>query len=212
MRTIAIIPARGGSKRLNNKNVLDLGGKPLLVWTLEAAQQSQIFDDIYVSTENIYIADLANHWGGGHVAWTRPAELAQDDTPTMAVVRNVTDQVFSDIVFVLQATSPFRTTQDILNVNEQLMWSKGDAVVSVTEAPNDLVFQLGHANRMRPRDDIVVPNGAIYAITTDALYRGEDWYSGISYAYRMPKDRSLDIDTEFDLEMARMMIAKRSAA
>ncbi len=211
MKTIAIIPARGGSKRLLFKNVKDLGGKPLLAWTLDAAMESDIFDDVYVSTENEHVAEVANSWAGIPVVWDRPANLAHDDTPSLAVVLDIANNVPSDLIFLLQPTSPFRTAQDIVNVYDQMMSSQGDAVVSVTDATSDMVFQVGHANRMRPRKDIVVPNGAIYCITTEALLRGEDWYSGVSYVYRMPKDRSLDIDTEADLELARMMIARKAA-
>jgi len=127
------------------------------------------------------------------------------------VIRDMALRVESDMIILLQPTSPFRTTQDILNVYDMMLESKGDAVVSVTDGPYDLVFQLGHANRMRTREDIVVANGAIYAITTRALLGGEDWYSGVSYAYRMPKDRSLDIDTQADFELAKAMLERQTA-
>ncbi len=211
MKTIAVIPARAGSKRLPNKNISDLGGKPLLCWTLEAALDSNVFDDVYVSTDSYIIGEIANEWARMPVVLDRSPSLAEDDTPMLSVVLDVANHVPCDLIFLLQPTSPFRTAQDIINVYDQMMASQGDAVVSVTDATSDMVFQVGHANRMRPRHDIVVPNGAIYAISTEALLRGEDWYSGVSYVYRMPKDRSLDIDTEVDLELARMMLARKAA-
>ena len=84
----------------------------------------------------------------------------------------------------------------------------GDSVISVTEAPSDLAFEVGFAQRLRTVPNIVVPNGAIYILTKDALDRGETWYSGISYAYSMPKERSLDIDNGIDLEIARILVSK----
>lgn len=211
-KTIAIIPARGGSKRLPNKNILPLGDRPLIAWTIQAAMQANVFDEIIVSTDDPNIATIANEWSGKSISRIRPMKLSKDDTPMLPVVKHIASETTSDAIFLLQPTSPFRTAEDIRAVFDLMNQSEGDAIVSVTDAPSDLVFQIGFANRMRPRTDIVVPNGAIYAISTDSLMRGEDWYSGISYAYRMPKDRSLDIDTEMDLELARIMIERRRAA
>ena len=206
MKIIALIPARAGSKRLPGKNTMALGGKPLVMWAVDAALEAKIFDQIVVSTDCPAVASLTEPW-----AWSRPHNLATDDTPMLDVVKYVERTVESDMIFLLQPTSPFRTAKDIQNVYSMMLESNGDAVVSVTDGPNDLVFQLGHANRMRPREDIVVANGAIYAITTKALLGGEDWYSGVSYAYRMPKDRSLDIDTQADFELAKAMLERQTA-
>jgi len=176
------------------------------MWAVDAALEAKIFDQIIVSTDCPFVTEIASPW-----VIPRPHHLAQDDTPMIEVIRDMALRVESDMIILLQPTSPFRTTQDILNVYDMMLESKGDAVVSVTDGPYDLVFQLGHANRMRPREDIVVTNGAIYAITTRALLGGEDWYSGVSYAYRMPKDRSLDIDTQADFELAKAMLERQTA-
>jgi CMP-N,N'-diacetyllegionaminic acid synthase len=209
VKTIALIPARAGSRRLLNKNIIDLGGKPLIAWTLDVAHRAKLFDTVAVSTDSPQIATIASQYEDTLVL-ERPTYLAKDDTPMLDVVRHVAElQHEFDAIFLLQPTSPFRTEADILAAYDMLKHSQGDAVVSVTDGPCDLVFQVGHANRMRSRTDMVVANGAIYGITMSALFSGEDWYSGISYAYYMPKDRSLDIDTEGDLEIARAMIASR---
>jgi CMP-N-acetylneuraminic acid synthetase len=84
-------------------------------------------------------------------------------------------------------------------------------VFSVTAAPEDLVFEIGHAQRLRPLVNVVVPNGALFIITGAALERGLSWFDGMAYGYTMPKDRSLDIDTELDLEVARMIASKQQA-
>lgn len=208
MRVLGIIPARGGSRRCPRKNIADLGGRPLIDWTIQAAIDSDVFTALLVSTEDKEISQVAERCGCS--VWDRPPHLARDDTPSLDVV---TDVVLAhgvghfDVVHLLQPTSPFRTADDIAEAHGMLSRSGGDAVVSVSDLPQD-VFEVGHAWRMRPRSDFVVPNGAIYAITGDALSRGEDWYSGVTYAYKMPRERSLDIDTPLDLEVARLMVER----
>ncbi len=205
MKIIGLIPARGGSKRIKSKNIADLGGEPLVAWSIVAARESKSLSSIWVSTEDPQIGDVARIRGATHLV--RPAELARDDTPMMLVVQHAFEVLTNfDAIMLLQPTSPFRTAADI-DAAAALLGAGGDAVVSVTDAPADLVFELGHANRLRPFQRLVQCNGAIYLLTRDAFERGLDWYSGISYAYRMPKERSLDIDTPLDLEIARMMIA-----
>lgn len=205
VKIIGLIPARGGSKRVERKNIADLGGEPLVAWSIRVALASKSLSSVWVSTEDQAIAHVAWLFGAKHLV--RPPELARDDTPMMPVVAHAFDVLVNfDAIMLLQPTSPFRTPADI-DAAAALLGDGADAVVSVTDAPDDLVFELGHANRMRPFQRLVQCNGAIYLLTRDAFERGLDWYSGISYAYRMPKDRSLDIDTPLDLEIARMMIA-----
>ena len=203
MKIVGIIPARGGSKRLPNKNLADLGGKPLLLWSLDTAIEAKIFDHIFVSTEDEEIGKVAgDYW------WKRPPELAKDDSPSWPIVTNIVERVEADIYVLLQPTSPFRTVNDILASLNLLMFTNGDAVISVSKGPNDLCFQVGHAKRLRVVPEIMVPNGALYLITNKAIERGESWYDGILYGYEMPKERSLDIDNGQDLELARYLISE----
>ena len=209
MRVLGIIPARGGSKRCPRKNIADLGGRPLIDWTIQAAVESDVFTALLVSTEDKEIAQVAESCGCS--VWDRPPHLARDDTPSLDVVMDVVmahGVGHFDVIHLLQPTSPFRAASDIGDAHDMLTRSGGDAVVSVIDLPQDNVFEVGHAWRMRPRPSLVVPNGAIYAITGDALSRGEDWYSGVTYAYKMPRERSLDIDTPLDLEVARLMMVR----
>jgi CMP-N,N'-diacetyllegionaminic acid synthase len=202
VKILGIIPARGGSKRLPRKNIADLGGKPLLMWTLDTAIASEVFDELWVSSEDPEIGELAGkHW------WKRPQELARDDTPTMDVLENILEHKKADIVVTLQVTSPFRTVDDIKNALELLKNTNADSVISVTDGPRDLAFHMRFANRLQGLPPIVVCNGAIYIITNSALERGLDWYNGFAYGYKMPKERSLDIDNGTDLEIARHLVA-----
>jgi CMP-N,N'-diacetyllegionaminic acid synthase len=207
MKVLGIVPARGGSKRFPRKNITDLGGKPLIAWTLETAIQSKVFDRLVVSSEDEEIGRIVNSIADD-IWWKRDLKLARDDTPTMPVIMEVFDRYPAEIVVTLQPTSPFRTAEDIIKSVEMLERTRGDSVFSVTDAPADLAFEVGHAQRLRNIPNIVVPNGALFLITGDVLRKGESWFSGIAYGYSMPKDRSLDIDTEMDLEIARMIVSR----
>lgn len=215
MRVLAVIPARGGSKRLPRKNILDLGGKPLLTWTINTAKESGVFDKIIVSTEDDEIGLIAKK---ENVVWhPRPKVLSGDNIKMMDVVLDVvlTQEVFEnevyDVIVLLQPTSPFRTAEDIRDSLNLLIKTKGDSVVSVTTAPSDLAFDVGFAQRLRSIPNIVVPNGALYLITHMALEKDVGWYGDFSYGYEMEKDRSLDIDTELDLDVARLIVQKKYA-
>ena len=198
MKILGVIPARGGSKRVPRKNMAIVGGKPLIKWTIEAAEQSGVLDQIVVTTEDPEIGNVfPQYWH------KRPISLAQDNTPTLPVIQEVFEHYKADVVVTLQPTSPFRTAEDIKQAIELLQHTKGDSVISVTEAPSDLAFEVGFANRLRTVPKIVIPNGAIYILTGEALLRGETWYSGVVYGYSMPKERSLYIDNGQDLEIAR---------
>lgn len=210
MKMLGLIPARGGSRRLPGKNIADLGGKPLIAWTIETATASGVFDEVAVSSDSPEILDVADRYGAKTIE--RPGRIARDDTPSLPVVTHALHERNVDAVMLLQPTSPFRNVDDIKTVADLLSQRNSDSVVSVVDAPGDLVFQIGHANRLRPEGKPLVRcNGAIYAITTAALAAGEDWYSGLAYAYRMPPERSLDIDTQFDLDIARMMLERKAA-
>lgn len=205
MKILGIIPARGGSKRLPKKNLADLGGKPLVRHILDTAIESKVFDYLWVSSEDEEIgAVAAEYW------WKRPSELAKDNSSTLECVLDVLSGHKVDIVVTMQCTSPFTTVDDIKNSLALLIRNNADSVISTTEAPSDLAFQVRWANRLESVPDIVVPNGALYIATNDILQSGGSWYSGRLYGYPMPKHRSLDIDDKTDLEMARYYLSMKN--
>ncbi|WP_345866582.1 acylneuraminate cytidylyltransferase family protein [Shewanella algae] len=217
---IAIIPARGGSKRLPNKNILPLGGKPLIVWTIEAARQSKAFDLVLVSTDSETIAKVSLS-AGATVPFLRPAELASDTATTNDVVSHMVAWVESQYgvvqrVALLQPTSPLRTAQHIQEAMALYDDKSASAVVSVCELDHPIQY----CNRL-PADHclegFITPaanrrsqefepfyriNGAIYLF--DRLHVGDlsGIYCDSSYAYRMDKKSSVDIDDEFDFILA----------
>lgn len=203
MKVLGLIPARIGSQRLPRKNLLDLGGKPLIQWTIDIAKESMMFNDIVVSTDAHEISTLAK--ASGVTPLIRPASLADSIAPMLPVVRHVASNFPGDIIVLLQPTSPFRSVDDIRGSLELMTASGGDAVISVAAPEPDYCFERGHAQRLRAAKNIVMANGALYLITREHLMVG-DWYNGVTYAFEMPPERSLDIDTEMDITIARAMV------
>ena len=112
MKVLGLIPARGGSKRLKNKNILWCFGKPLIAWTIEAAQKSALITEYWVTTEDANIAKISRDFGAQVI--DRPPELAKDDTPTEAAVNHALTQLVGfDWICLLQPTSPTRTAEAI---------------------------------------------------------------------------------------------------
>lgn len=221
-RVLAIVPARGGSKGLPGKNIKPLHGKPLLAYTLEAAQQSRYIDRIVVSTDSERIADVAKSWGL-EVPFLRPALLATDKAATMDVISHVigTLQETYDILVVLQPTSPLRTKADIDGSLELLQEKEGNAILSVVEVdhPVEWANVLPEDNRMddfipseirfTPRQELPKRyrlNGAVYVARSDYLMEHHNYFYNGCYAYVMPKERSVDIDDEFDLLFAEFLL------
>lgn len=188
MKIVGLIPARGGSVRIPRKNIIELGGKPLIAWTIEAAKNSLVFDWLVCSTDDEEIGKTALRCGVDQVVW-RPEHLARPESPTLPVIRHALALTLNkyDVVMLLQPTSPFRSAGDIRSA-VRLMTQGEQSVIS--SAP-----------------DTMLPNGAIYAIRTEALRSANCvLYGDTSARMVMPYDRSLDIDTPEDLQLARVML------
>ncbi len=226
---LAVIPARGGSKRLPNKNILLLGGKPLIAWTIEAARKSKYIDEVFVSTDSSEIKSTAEQYGV-KVPFLRPEELAQDDTPTIDVIKHIIDyykknQRKFDYIVLLQPTSPLRTFLDIDNAIELLEKKKADGIISVTEAPhsplwmNTLPDDLSMVKFLNPAlinkrsQDLpkyYMLNGAIYIGKVQKVLKENTFFlSRNIYAYLMPRERSVDIDNKIDFKLAEILIKER---
>ncbi|MCP5437384.1 MAG: acylneuraminate cytidylyltransferase family protein [Chromatiaceae bacterium] len=224
LRVLAVVPARGGSKGLPRKNVLDLAGRPLITWTLAAARDSQYVDRCVVSTDDVEIAEVSRAHGGD-VPFMRPAELAHDSADTFGAIRHAIEQLPGfDIVLILQPTSPLRTDADIDGTLVQMQAHAAPACVSVMEPAkspywcyrvnddNRLVPLLDPAySRMRRQDlpQTFALNGAVYAARVDWLLQHQNCLSEQTVAYAMPAERSVDIDTAFDLRLAELYLQQR---
>ena len=224
---IAIIPARGGSKRLPGKNIKDLAGKPMIAWTIEAALDSSVFDHIFVSTDCEKIAEIAKKFGA-EVPFLRPAELASDTATTNDVVTHLVNWFEKEYdkkvskTAILQPTSPLRSA---LHIEEAMTLMKGKsakAVISVCELEHPIQFcnQLGPSGSMaefiKPhnikRTQDLEPyyrlNGAIYLFDREYVNRLNEIYSEGAYSYIMSSKLSIDIDVEDDFKLAEFFMNK----
>ena len=223
---LALIPARGGSKRLPRKNILDLAGKPLIAWTIEAANNSKYIDHSIVSTDDYEITSVAQQSGAKVLA--RPNELADDLTNSLDVVLhaiNLQKKDF-DYVILLQPTSPLRTEQHIDEAIELLFKKHAQAVISVCKTNHSPLWSntLPEDNSMDHfiRDEVKgkrsqdLPsyynlNGAIYICSIDRLLEEATFFikSNI-FAYEMDQESSIDIDTIVDFQLAKFYSKKRN--
>lgn len=229
-KLLAVIPARSGSKRLPSKNILPIVGKPLIAWTIEEAKKSSFVDDVVVSTDDQMIANISQQYGA-EVPSLRPLELAKDESSSLDAVLNVLQTLETQgrdygYVVLLQPTSPLRTATHIDGAVSLLIDRSADSIVSVTklehpiewsgELPSDLSIEHFMENtRQKVRSqDLPVRyrlNGAIYLISVSELIKESALISAKNcYAYRMPKEESIDIDERFDFEIAEMLLSKES--
>lgn len=219
---LAIIPARGGSKRLPRKNVLELAGKPLIGWTIEAGLQSCYIDRIVVTTDDEEIEEIAHRFGVETI--TRPSELASDTATTFDAVAHTLDHCEKfDYVVLLQPTSPLRSAYHIDKGIELLFAKEADAVISVCEMEHNPLwsntlpengsmgnFLRNEVKNRRSQDlkQYYRLNGAIYICKTDRLLAEKSFFlkKGI-YAYVMDRENSIDIDSAADLKMAEWYLS-----
>lgn len=223
---LGIITARGGSKGIPRKNITLLAGKPLIAWTIEAAFESDCLDRVVVSTDNAEIAQVCRDCRA-EVPFMRPVELAQDDSPHMDVIIHAVEWMMShenyspDYVMLLQPTSPLRTAEDIDAAVALALQRAADGVVSVSEAPahpylikritekGSLVDFVDTPKGYLPRQSFppaYVVNGAIYLGRREVLLQRRTWYATRTYPYIMPLERSLDVDTPWDLYLANLVM------
>jgi N-acylneuraminate cytidylyltransferase len=219
---LAIIPARGGSKGIPRKNIIDLAGKPLIAWTIEAAQKSKYIDRIILSSDDDEIIDVATKWGC-EAPFKRPDEFAKDNTPGVDPVLHAISMLPGfDYVILLQPTSPLRTAEDIDGCIEYCMTKHAKCCVSVTEPDKSpfWMYYLNSQGSLEPilqidnevaarRQDLPVVyalNGAVYVAECDWLIANKSFLSKETVGYAMSKDHSIDIDSLRDLQLARLIL------
>jgi CMP-N,N'-diacetyllegionaminic acid synthase len=222
LRVLALIPARGGSKGVRNKNIREVGGKPLVAWTIAAARSSEYIDHLVLSSDDPNIAAVAAAHGC-EIPFTRPAELATDEADAMAVVRHALATLPEryDLVVLLQPTSPLRTAADIDRALELCARTSAPSCVSVCEAEKSpyWMFSMADDGIIAPlivserlasrRQDIPATyalNGAVYVGRSERIAGGETFISTGTVGYVMPKERSIDIDTEFDMRIVEHLL------
>jgi CMP-N,N'-diacetyllegionaminic acid synthase len=226
MNVLGLIPARGGSKGIPRKNIAPLGGRPLIVWTIDAALRAQGLSRVVVSTDDDEIAIVAAG-AGAEVPFRRPRELAADSSEALPVVRHAIEQLeaqgwCADAVVYLQPTSPLRGTGPIERAIELLRSGECDTAVSVVRVPHNMTPESlmrdssgflefatpPEARRFRRQDKALLyaRNGpAVLASTRASLERGELYGARIK-AIEMSTTESHDIDDPLDLEIAERLL------
>ena len=224
-KVLAVIPARGGSKGIPNKNVVSLMGKPLINWTIEAASSCRYIDHLILSSDDERICSVAKA-AGCNVPFLRASELATDDAKTVDVVLDAINRTPGfDLVVVLQPTSPLREASDIDNCLELLIAQGAATAVSVSESRDHpfLVYSMAADSRLDAflkidpsvsmrRQDLPPAyslNGAIYVAEIDWLIASKSFVSLETVGYLMSREASVDIDEPSDLERARMYLSDR---
>lgn len=231
-KILGLIPARGGSRGLPGKNIKKLCGKPVIAWTILAAQGSRYLDDLVFSTDSPEIAKVARRWGV-EVPFLRPGELAQDDTESSAVLIHALDFLEAegrkyDYVILLEPTSPLRETSDIDRGMEVLdeFHDRADSIVSVcrVEAAHPVfdvrINDQGLLQTYLPQDDfqplrrqdieeLYFFEGTIYISKTDAYREKKTFYHQRTLPYIVPKEKSLELDDRMDFICIEALLRNR---
>lgn len=228
LRILGLIPARGGSKGLPRKNLALLCGKPLITYTIEEAKKAQSLDRIIISTDDEEIAEVSKKLGV-EVPFLRPNSLAKDSTSTIDVVIHALNWLLQNesyspfAVALLQPTSPLRGSSDIDNAVRVFLEKEADSVVSVCEVEcSPYWFKIIKDGKIYPflksrmselprqkQPKFYRPNGAIYIVKKDIVMKERTFYTKNTFAYFMPRENSIDIDTLFDLKFAEVILLEK---
>jgi len=225
---LAIIPARGGSKGIPNKNIIDVCGKALIAYSIEAAKKSSFITRVIVSTDSEKIADVAK-LHAAEIPFLRPKHLAEDSTPAFPVIEHLLSELAKEnydleIVIYLQPTSALRTNKHIDEALKQHISSQSETTVSVVKIPHNLTpssamtqrdgvlhpyLQEDQNNLLRRQDkpELYARNGpAILIMNTEALLQRKALYGENTSPFVMNKIDSVDIDDAEDLHIVRALL------
>ena len=221
-KTLCIICARGGSKRLKNKNLKNLFGKPLIYHTINQAKKSKIFDKIVFSSDSSSLRKIAEKYGAE--SWfERPKKLSDDKAAKMPVIRHAVTEsekkygINFDYIFDLDVTSPLRKVTDIKKAFSLFLKSKKDMLISGNESRKNPYFNMVEKNEDNSLKLVVKPksffvrtqdapkvyelNASIYIWKRKACFTQKGPFCRKTYFYEMPYSRSIDIDSLSDFKM-----------
>jgi|SRR3989338_6678101 len=225
MKILGLIPARGGSKGIPRKNIVDVAGKPLIAYTIGPALASGCFDKIAVSSDDDLILDISRLYGVQSIK--RPVELAQDDSRFEDLILHALtvleerEKYVPEALVYLQPTSPLRTASDIDGAVQMLLKSPVAAVISVRKVEPEYLktfvldkrgYLIGAVNNRYPfmnrqdLPDLFLPNGAIYAILRKEFLKRNSLFSPKTLPYVMPEERSFDLNSREDLTKLEKML------
>ena len=212
-KIICIINARGGSKRIKNKNIISFNSKPLIYWTIKSAQDSKIYNHIFVNTDSSVIAQIAKDFGA-KVPFLRPNFLAGDKTSSVDSTKFFLNKISESVdnFDLLQPTSPLRTKKDIINFHNFVEKHNFKSVVSISKLHNpsskqyilkdDFSIRKLNQNDLAKKINVFFLNGSIYYNNIDSFLKYEKFIFKHTKGFKMTKKNSIDIDTFEDLELA----------
>ena len=227
MRTLAIIPARGGSKGIPRKNIAILNGKPLIYYTIEAAKKSEYLTDVVVSTEDVEIAKISRDLGA-LVPFIRPSNLATDEAESAPVIEHALKFMEDkrgfeyDAILMLQPTSPLRTNEHIDKSIKLFVSQDCDSLVSIVPVGGNHPLRMktltgdrlsnyvnqGYWN-MKPRQslpEVFIRNGSIYLIKRDAFMHSKQLIGKSCLGFLMDEFESVNIDSPIDFKIADLIL------
>lgn len=225
-KVLGVIPARGGSKGIPEKNIYPLNGKPLIAYTIEAASQSKLLTDFIVSTDSDKIQEVSEQFGA-KVPFRRPEELSHDSALAIPTIQHAVKTyeemqgITYDYIIMLQPTAPLRTAHDIDESLRKLMNSDADSIISIVDVDNYhpikmkkiedemLIDFLKSDLENPPRQDlppVYIVNGAIYATKRDVFMNQNTFKGSKCLPYIMPDERSANIDKITDFLTAEYFL------
>ena len=219
---LGLIPARSGSKGIKNKNTKNFMGMPLIGHTIQVSKKIDYIDELIVSTDDDRIKEISEKFGA-KVPFKRPKYLSNDTATNIDVALHAINKVKTDILIILQPTSPLRINQDINRPLEILFEKKAKMVVSVCKVKNyPYSFQINDSNYLKStkhirniktnrqmHEDYYTINGSAYASFTDYFKLRKTFFTEKTYAYQMPQVRSVDIDDLDDWDLAENLFSKK---
>jgi N-acylneuraminate cytidylyltransferase/CMP-N,N'-diacetyllegionaminic acid synthase len=229
-KILAIIPARGDSKRLKNKNIKLLGGKPLISWSIDSAKKSKYIDDVLVTSDSVKIIEIANQYHSD-ITINRPSSLAQDTAKSIDVVTHAIQCCIDkgkhyDYVILLQPTSPLRDTMHIDKAIKYLFDKKSDAIISTCECEHSPLWSNKLCNnysmenflpsnllnlQSQELETYYRLNGAIYICDINKLLKENTFFIKKNiYAFVMEQIDSVDIDTKLDFLLAETILKEKN--
>lgn len=216
LKTVALIPLRGGSKSIPLKNIKPLAGKPLCAWVLEAAVACPGIDAVYVSTDSEIIQQTVLNFGLGVQIIERPAEFATDEASTESVMLHFMEQCAFDRLVTIQATSPLLAATHLDQALTQFDRESCNSMLSAvrskrffwTDDAHPINYDPLHRPRRQEFDGTLMENGAFYITNRDVLQKTGCRLGGKMGIYEMPEETSLEIDEPTDWEnVSRMLTA-----
>ncbi|BCN32515.1 acylneuraminate cytidylyltransferase family protein [Anaeromicropila herbilytica] len=226
MKSLCVIPARSGSKGLKDKNILDLCGKPVIAYTIQACLNSGIFDEVFVATDSEEYAEIALKYGA-NVPFMEPKDIAKDEISSTEPVIYFYNQLKKhyDLLWCMQPTSPLRDIEDILGANLLMQQnSKCDFVLSTTpidphyfhwalEDTKDGFTELCLGNKMlvdrKYLNPVYRPNGAIKVGRTEKVLQYRNYFGKNIMRVTMPEERSIHIRNQLDFDICSLLLSNR---